>query len=90
MLIDSLHLGGNLGLVSVFACTRRWNNADPGRRLHSEWGHRYDLPPREEWERVAHGRFPPAWDSTTEIKLERPVRYLPSVSAPSDGPPRRE
>ena len=76
--IDSLHVGGMLGTMSVFACGDRWCSDEES--LHSYGGYgrqNYAVRDADQWELVYRGAHKPMWDSTTEIVLDKKVTLLP-------------
>jgi hypothetical protein len=76
VVISSVHVGGMLGLMSVYACHSSWTG-DPRSQRNRGYGHQYDVRDAEHWELVARGRYKPTWNSTTEIIFDKSVRILP-------------
>jgi hypothetical protein len=77
VVLESVHVGGMLGLMSVYACRGSWCT-DPASLHHRGYGQQYDVRDEDEWELVAQGRYKPSWNSTTEIVFnEAKVRILP-------------
>lgn len=75
--VTSIHIGGMLGRVRVFARDRPWNvdNDDAGHSMHY-WAYR-DLPSETGWTLVADQICRPSWDRLTEIKFDIPLCLLP-------------
>jgi hypothetical protein len=79
--IHSVHVGGMLGTMSVYACTESWCGDE--RSLHHYGGYgrqNYDVRSEDSWERVYHSAHKPMWNSTTEIKFDKPVTLLPGTT----------
>eukprot|EP01051_Picozoa_sp_SAG22_P015402 SAG22_NODE_2006_length_3154_cov_5.008183_1_plen_516_part_00 len=78
VVITSIHLGGMLGQVRVFASGRDWHRGE-FTRLASRcgWNNSNNVLRRDEWELVGSKLLPAAWDGTRELKLRKPIRLLP-------------
>lgn len=76
VVLDSVHVGGMLGHMRVYACWGSWTG-DPTSTRHRGYGHQYDVRDQEHWKLVASVRCKPMWNSTTEVQFDQKVRLLP-------------
>eukprot|EP01043_Picozoa_sp_COSAG02_P014531 COSAG02_NODE_601_length_19715_cov_445.701315_18_plen_441_part_00 len=78
--VHSVHVGGMLGTMSVFACSESWCGDERSLHQYNAYGRQnYDVRDEDSWERVYHSAHKPMWDSTTEIKFDKPIVLLPGT-----------
>ncbi len=78
--VHSVHVGGMLGTMSVFACSESWCGDERSLHQYNAYGRQdYAIRDGNSWERVYHSAHKPMWDSTTEIKFDKPIVLLPGT-----------
>lgn len=79
--VHSVHVGGMLGTMSVYACIENgWCSDERSLHQYNAYGRQnYAVRDEDTWERVYHSAHKPMWDSTTEIKFDKPIVLLPGT-----------
>jgi hypothetical protein len=75
--VTSIHIGGMLGRVRVYARDRPWSADNSSAGMSQQyWAYR-QLLSKDGWTLVADQVCRPSWDRLTEIKLDIPLCLLP-------------